>query len=463
MAASGSIHFEISERKILLRIIDVVVVLAALHLVGITFEFDYFTINEEHWLWSILLGFYLLFFATVFELYNLHRASRIAPTLKAVIITASVTSLIYLLTPFFTPSLPENRLQILFFYLAITVSLLLWRALYIKFFSSARFNKDVLLVAGSEQVSGVAATLIAADPNFNIAGFIAMHGGAIDQQVPGYKNWNLNNVKDIIDKTRVNEIVVVTNDQEPLTAQVYNWLIETLENGLIVREYSQVYEEITDRIPVQYVGKEFYKHFPFARNNQNKLYLVYHRAFDILLSIVGLLSCLFVLPLILIGNLIANKGSLFYTQTRVGKNRKEFSIIKFRTMVKNAEASGAQFAKLNDTRITKFGSFLRRSRLDELPQFYNILKGEMSVIGPRPERPVFVKQLAEKIPFYETRHIIKPGLTGWAQVKTRYGVSEEDHLLKLQYDLYYIKRRSLFLDLRIIVKTISTVVFFKGQ
>jgi len=428
MAASGSIHFEISERKILLRVIDVIVVLAALHLVGTTFDFDYFMINEQHWMWSILLGFYLLFFATVFELYDLHRASRIAPTLKAVIVTCSVTSLLYLLTPFLTPSLPENRLQIVYFYLAINISLLLWRALYIKFFSSSRFNKDLMLVASTDQVSGVAATLIAADPNYNIVGFIAMHGGATDQQVPGYKNWNLNDVSDLLNNANVNEVVVVTNEQEPLATPVYNWLLESLEKGLIVREYAQVYEEITDRIPVEYVGKEFYKHFPFARNNQNKLYLVYHRAFDIVFSIIGLLGCLLVLPLIIIGNLIANRGSLFYSQVRVGKNRKEFFIHKFRTMVKNAESSGAQFATVNDVRITKFGNFLRRTRLDELPQFYNILKGEMSIIGPRPERPVFVKQLATKIPFYETRHIIKPGLTGWAQVKTKYGVSDKDHL-----------------------------------
>lgn len=157
---------------------------------------------------------------------------------------------------------------------------------------------------------------------------------------------------------------------------------------------------------------------------------------------------------------MGNRGPLFYKQERVGKNRKSFQIYKFRTMVKNAEVDGAQFATKNDSRITAFGKFLRKSRLDEFPQFYNILKGEMSIIGPRPERPVFVKQLSEKIPFYETRHVVKPGLTGWAQVKTKYGESELDSLRKLQYDLYYIKHRSLFLDLRIIVKTLSTIIFF---
>jgi lipopolysaccharide/colanic/teichoic acid biosynthesis glycosyltransferase len=132
-------------------------------------------------------------------------------------------------------------------------------------------------------------------------------------------------------------------------------------------------------------------------------------------------------------------------------------------MIVNAEEDGVKWAKKDDKRITKFGKFLRRSRLDEIPQFFNVLKGDMSVIGPRPERPFFVNELSRIIPFYETRHIIKPGLTGWAQVKTRYGSSVDDSLTKLQYDLYYIKHRSVFLDFNITIKTLSTILYYRGQ
>ena len=169
------------------------------------------------------------------------------------------------------------------------------------------------------------------------------------------------------------------------------------------------------------------------------------------------------MPFILLGNAIANRGPLFYSQERIGRNGNLFKIIKFRTMVKNAEKDGAVWAKKNDIRITPFGKFLRNSRLDEIPQFINIFTGDMSLIGPRPERPYFVKELSQILPFYETRHIIKPGLTGWAQVKTRYGFSVDDSLLKLQYDLYYIKHRSFFLDINILVKTLSTIIFYRGQ
>lgn len=464
MSKQGSIYFEMSERKIFLRIIDVVVVLTALHLVGSIFNFDYFKINDQHWVWTFVLGFYISFFCTVFELYDLQRASRITSTLKGVISGTGVISLVYLLTPYFTPTLPENRLQILYFYLAMCISLLIWRALYIKLFASSRFNKNTILVADAAEADAITHALLKADPNYNILGYINtdlnLHIGH-DDRLPVL---SIEQAQELLDANKIDEVVVASSNTADITTQLYTWLIDAVESGRSVREYTQVYEEMTDRVPVEFVGKDFYRYFPFARSNQNKLYQVYQRLFDLLFSVVGITLCVVILPIVLIGNILANRGPLFYKQIRIGANRKKFAIVKFRTMVTNAESeNGAQFAQKNDVRITKFGAFLRRSRLDEMPQFYNILKGDMSVIGPRPERPVFVEQLSQIIPFYETRHVIKPGLTGWAQVKAKYGETNDDHLRKLQYDLFYIKKRSIFLDLRILVKTLSTVLFFKGQ
>jgi lipopolysaccharide/colanic/teichoic acid biosynthesis glycosyltransferase len=184
---------------------------------------------------------------------------------------------------------------------------------------------------------------------------------------------------------------------------------------------------------------------------------------EALICLFGLLFGVLLIPLIALGNAIGNRGKLFYTQERVGKNGKIFEILKFRTMIQNAEKEGAVFSGPNDSRVTSFGKFLRKTRIDEIPQFINIIKGEMAVIGPRPERPFFVKEIAEIMPFYETRHVIKPGLTGWAQVNYSYGESMDDSLIKLQYDLYYIKHRSIFLDLNIAIKTISTILFYRGQ
>ncbi|WP_194852196.1 exopolysaccharide biosynthesis polyprenyl glycosylphosphotransferase [Nonlabens antarcticus] len=463
MTKTGSIHFEISERKILLRIIDLCVVLITLQLIGSIFDLAYFKINTDHWLYSIVLAVYLFFFANVFELYDLQKASRINSSLRSVCYTAALTSLAYLLTPFITPILPDNRLQILYFVMTITGSLMLWRAVYIKLFASSRFYKRIIIVADATDALDIAESLQAADPNYQIDGYINT-----DTSIEmGYDDrltvLSMEEAMEKLSTQSVSEIVIASSNSEGITPEIYSWLIELVENGFSVREYTQVYEEMTDRVPVTFTGKDFYRYFPFARSNQNQLYRVYHRTFDVVAGVVGLVLGLLFLPFVLIGNAIANRGPLFYTQIRVGRNRKPFKIIKYRTMKLDAEVDGAQFTVKRDVRVTGFGKFLRITRLDEFPQFYNILKGEMSVIGPRPERPVFVKTLTEKIPFYETRHIVKPGLTGWAQVKANYGDSYEDHLKKLQYDLFYIKKRSVFLDIRILVKTLSTVIFLKGQ
>jgi lipopolysaccharide/colanic/teichoic acid biosynthesis glycosyltransferase len=266
-----------------------------------------------------------------------------------------------------------------------------------------------------------------------------------------------------LSKNSVSEIVIASQKTDGITSNLYSQLINLLEKGFIIREYTQVYESITQSIPVQYIAKDFYRYFPFSRSNQNHLYLVVVRFLEIITSIIGLSIGIIILPLILLGNSIGNRGKLFYTQKRVGQNGEVFKILKLRTMIKNAEKDGAVFSQKNDSRITAFGKFLRKSRIDEVPQFVNVLKGEMAIIGPRPERPVFVKEIANVMPFYETRHVIKPGLTGWAQVNYSYGATIDDSLIKLQYDLYYIKHRSIFLDINIVFKTLSTIVFYRGQ
>ena len=464
MDKKSSIHFDISERKVLLRIIDIASVLTLLYLVGQVFDFDYFKINADHWVWSIVLGLYLTVFATIFELYNLQKASKFEIVVQNVILASSVTVLFYLLTPFYTPELPENRLQIVYFYISINVSLFLWRYAYIVLISAPRFFKKVLLVGDAADIDRIVQSLQKSDPNYKVVGFINTSAEKyIPQHIKEFEEFKVSEIENTVRDNFISEIVVATPQSSGMTVSLYNKLINLLENGTAIRAYTQVYEEITHRVPVQHVDKDFYRYFPFSRSNQNKLYLFFHRILDLLFSIIGLVFGLVLFPIILVGNQFANRGPLFYTQTRVGRNGKHFKIYKLRSMIVNAEKFGAQFASKEDTRVTKFGRFLRRSRFDEIPQFFNVIRGDMSVIGPRPERPVFVKELSEKIPFYEVRHLVKPGVTGWAQVNAKYGSSEEDALEKLQYDLYYIKHRSLFLDISIVVKTLSTIIFYRGQ
>jgi exopolysaccharide biosynthesis polyprenyl glycosylphosphotransferase len=458
------IHFEVSERKILLRIFDVISVLLCLYLVGVVFEFNYFNISETNFYWTIVLGFYLNFIGYVFEMYNLQVASNQFQVIKSIILTTSITVLFYLLTPFYTPVLPNNRLQIVIFFIAIFIALFLWRMIYVRFFASNRFSKKVILICDKEQLKELVYALENADPHYRVLGFVNSDN-ANNKSLGNIKikNIDINSLEEFVKKNSISEVVVASQKTDGITVNLYNQLIHLLENGYTIREYTQVYENITQRIPVQYVSRDFYRYFPFSRSNQNHFYLSIVRFFEIVFSLTGLLIGVIILPIILIGNLLGNRGKLFYTQERVGKNGKIFNIVKYRTMVKNAELEGAVFAAINDSRVTPFGKIMRRSRMDEIPQFINILKGDMAVIGPRPERPIFVNEIAEVMPFYETRHVIKPGLTGWAQVNYSYGATIDDSLIKLQYDLYYIKHRSIFLDVNIIFKTLSTVLFYRGQ
>jgi len=465
MPNKNKIHFEISERKVLLRIFDIITVLLALYSVGFVFNFNYFQFSTSNFYWTIVLGIYLTIFGTVFEMYNLQVASNQVQIIKSIVLTSSTTVLVYLLTPIFTPVLPSNRLQILFFYLAIFLALFVWRLIYVAFFASNRFTKNVILICDKDQLKELVLGLENADPHYKVVGYInSDNSGVSDDRFTGnLTQIDSNELEKFVLKNAVSEVVVASQNTEGITAQLYNQLIHLLENGFMIKEYTQVYETLTQRIPVQYVARDFYRYFPFSRSNQNHLYLLFIRLADLLVGFIGIAVGLGLLPFILIGNLLANRGSLFYTQERVGKNGVVFNIVKLRTMIKNAEANGAVFTTFNDSRVTAFGKIMRKTRIDEFPQFYNIIKGEMSLIGPRPERPVFVDEIAETMPFYETRHIIKPGLTGWAQVNYSYGESVNDSLIKLQYDLYYIKHRSIFLDINICVKTLSTILFYRGQ
>ncbi len=462
--SNSSIHFNISERKILLRIFDILSILLVLYFVSNSFDFDYFTLTKENWTWVFVLILYVSIFGTIFELYDLQKSSKIEKISSGIVFTVSTTVLFYLLTPFYTPVLPDNRLQILFFFFAILIALFLWRIAYLTFIVSPRFYKKVLIIGETSTIETIVDAFKSSDPNYKIVGFVNCEMDKMAAiKFKAIQEYSPNQIRDIIKEENISEIVVASYNSENITSEIYYTLIKLLEEGFPINEYTQVYEDMTQRVPVQFVGKDFYKYFPFSRSNQNKLYLFFHRVFDVLISLIGVIIGVIFLPIILLGNLIANRGPLFYSQDRIGKNGKIFKIIKFRTMIKNAEQSGAVWAKKGDVRVTPFGKFLRNSRLDEIPQFINILKSEMSLIGPRPERPFFVKELSKMLPFYETRHIVKPGLTGWAQVKTRYAASIDDSLLKLQYDLYYIKHRGFFLDMNILIKTLSTIIFFRGQ
>jgi sugar transferase (PEP-CTERM system associated) len=238
-------------------------------------------------------------------------------------------------------------------------------------------------------------------------------------------------------------------------------LLEMKLDGVSFDHLASVYEELTGKIAVENLRPSW---LIFSEGfRKSALLTSQKRLLDIVAAGFGLILAAPIMVAVAAAVRLTSNGPILYRQQRVGRHGRVFTVNKFRSMFQNAEAtSGAVWAQPGDSRVTPVGRFLRKARLDELPQLWNVLKGDMSLVGPRPERPEFVKQLAQQIPFYEQRHVIRPGLTGWAQVRYAYGASVEDALEKLQYDLFYIKNLSLALDLFIIFSTIKTVVLRRG-
>lgn len=269
-------------------------------------------------------------------------------------------------------------------------------------------------------------------------------------------------VEPLLDAHKIQTLVVSRKTELP--SVVLSKLIEIKFRGVKIVDAGRLYMKITSKVPIHLTDDEWWLTNEGFTLLHNKIVRHVRRLVDFVLS---LLALVLLLPTFLaVSALIklTSKGPVFYRQRRVGEQDKVFTLVKFRTMVDGAESeTGPVWSQEKDPRATWLGKLLRRTRLDEIPQFVNVLKGDMSLIGPRPERPKFVKELESHIPYYRFRHMIKPGLTGWAQVMYRYGASHEDAMEKLQYDLYYIQEMSLWLDLIILLKTIGTVLRKKGS
>ena len=364
--------------------------------------------------------------------------------------------------PFFVGRYALPRIIPVLFLLASLALTAPWRVGYARVFTSPFLRRRAIVVgagwAGRTLVRAVRQTL----QGYDIVGFIdddPAKQGQIIEDLPV-----LGNRYDLVRQvqaTGADEVILAITYE--IHGDLFKALVDCCELGVEIKPMPLLYEEALGRVPVEHLGQKWFLVPTWTSTSLPTFYRAIKRLIDITLALVGLAFLVVTFPFIALAIYLDSPGPIFYTQERLGKGGKVFRVIKFRSMIPNAEREGqAVWATENDPRITRVGKFLRRTRLDEVPQVINVLRGEMSVVGPRPERPQFVEQLQEQIPFYRTRLSVKPGLTGWAQIKYRYGNTVEDALIKLQYDLYYIKHQSLVLDLLIILRTIKVILAFKG-
>ena len=259
-------------------------------------------------------------------------------------------------------------------------------------------------------------------------------------------------------QARVDRVIVAMEDRRG--AMPVRELLDLRLRGVIVEDASALMERLSGKLPLDGLNPStliFTQGFNVKASQQ-----IVRRIVSILVSATALAICAPFIPFIILAVRLSSPGPIFFHQTRVGLRGRHFSVIKFRTMRQDAEAGGAVWATKNDPRVTGLGRFMRKTRLDEIPQLWNVLRGEMGFVGPRPERPEFVQWLSSEIPFYELRHMIRPGITGWAQVRYQYGASLEETKQKLEYDLYYVKHLSVGLDLLIMFETIKTIILRRG-
>ena len=266
-------------------------------------------------------------------------------------------------------------------------------------------------------------------------------------------------IHEIAGRLQADEIVIAPDDRRknfPL-----HDLLNCKMSGIDIVDLQTFYEREAGKLNLEILTRSWLIFAPGF--SQGWFRDISKRTFDILSSLAILLAGLPFMLIAIVGIRIEDGGPVFYRQTRVGKDGKNFAVLKFRSMRTDAEKNGAQWAQAKDSRVTKIGAFMRTTRIDELPQLFNVLWGDMSFVGPRPERPEFVKDFVEKIEFYEERHRVKPGITGWAQIRYPYGASNKDAKEKLQYDLYYAKNYSLLFDITILLQTVEVVLFRKGS
>lgn len=341
----------------------------------------------------------------------------------------------------------------------------IWRIVFSKYINTKTLLSNVIFVGFSKEIEELTKILLRhPERGYKTIAIIDHANSLKSMDFPFFDIYHgLKTLRPAITNHNANLVVVEPNLKEEPDAM--RELYELLFWDVKITDTNTFYETITGRIPPSVFSEGwFLEHL----QNHEPVYEKLRRIYDFITGVTMGIFFLFILPFVAIGIKLSSKGSIFFIQTRVGKFGKIFNLYKFRSMYSlsedgSAELDGAEFAQKNDKRITTIGKFLRQTRLDELPQFFNLLKGDISLIGPRPERPEIVEQLKAIMPYYPLRHIIKPGITGWAAVHQHYTDTLETSLQKLQYDLYYIKNRSLVLDISIILKTVNVVMRMMGQ
>jgi sugar transferase (PEP-CTERM system associated) len=336
----------------------------------------------------------------------------------------------------------------------LTVALVLWRGAYEWIISLPVFRERVYVLGCGQQASAVVETLRSSrDAGMEVIGWKGESDSSGRHDHFAAELRSFSGLKPGVDR-----VIVAMEDRRQ--SMPVRELLDLRLCGVVIENSSTLLERLSGKLPLDGLNPSTLIFTEGFRMNATQQIL--RRLLSLAVSFLALVICLPFIPLIILAVRLSSPGPVFFSQTRVGQRGRPFTAYKFRTMRQDAEANGAVWASKDDPRVTPIGGFMRKTRLDEIPQLWNVLRGDMAFVGPRPERPEFVQWLSKDIPFYDLRHMIRPGITGWAQVRYQYGASLEETKRKLEYDLYYVKHQSIGLDLLIMFETIKTIIRRRG-
>lgn len=397
------------------------------------------------------------------ELYDVHRAADRRQVANGIVATTSIGLVLYLFV-YFASDNPLPRLGVAVFLGISALFTLLWRLLYIKVFTAPQFMRRVLIVGAGRAGKMILEVVNELDPKpFDIVGIIDDNSDLIGSQVEGHSVIaGSDQLLTLIEEESITDIIVAISGT--MIGKTFQTILDAQERGMEITRMPVAFEELARRVPIGILEADWILRSFVDEYRISGFYEALKRFLDILGGLAGMVLVILLLPFIGLAIMIDDGRPIFYAQERLGKGGHVYKIIKFRTMRRDAEADGKPvLASENDDRATRLGGFLRRTHLDEIPQFINVLRGDMSLVGPRSERPQWVDHFQRRIPFYRARLLVKPGITGWAQVNFGYAANVDDTSMKLEYDLYYIKHRSLLLDALILIRTPATMFGLKGQ
>lgn len=445
--------------KTLLIIGDVFLSIIALYITSIFISHSYPVIYIRLWAILSLMSFVitLVFSSFLFDLYN-HRKAFVY-TLKelatmiplALMVSVAILSIIKLLLPDITFGWRLGFLSAAFFG-ALQFG---WRLIYKAIICSPAMAQKILVIGNGESAMKLASVIASSKRNFIMVGCY----DPVNSVAPP-ANISTEPLKEMVRKEHVDMVVVAVKQRRGMIP--LQELLDCKLAGVEVVDSPTFYEELHGKLLLEEITPSWFIFSDgFKLNSGRKRF---KRIIDILVALAGVICFLPLVPFFAILIRLDSKGPVFFSQIRMGEGEKLYHMYKLRTMKVNAERkTGAVWAQKNDHRVTRVGKIFRKLRIDEIPQFYNVLKGDMSFIGPRPERPEFAERLKAAIPYYSERHCVKPGITGWAQVMYSYGASEEDAFEKLRYDLYYAKNLSFQLECTVFLETIKVILFGKGS